>query len=72
MCEYCKKQFLMENIPINTNNDMSCTFGILAPGTKQVEIVLHINYREPKFIGTYGIPINYCPFCGEDLKNGLK
>lgn len=75
VCEFCEKTINNE-LPINTNMNLSKTFACIASGTTQKEIVIHINdianqyvndIENHKFKGTYGIPINFCPMCGRKL-----
>lgn len=72
MCDFCEK-LVNDMLPINTNMSLDTTFAVIARGAEQMEIVLHVCDRDRetghRFVGTYGIPITFCPICGNKVKS---
>lgn len=62
-CKWCSGQYIAEDIPIKSNADLSRTFCIIAQGSDKKEFVLSANRI------SYGIEIDFCPFCGRKLKD---
>ena len=63
-CKYCKNLNtcnIPEEIPINSNVDLSRTIAIIAHGATKPELILTGPF------GAHGIEIDYCPRCGEKL-----
>ena len=61
MCEYCKPR-TTQDLPINSNADISRVFALIADMGNGPEICV-----SNKGI-MYGIPITYCPKCGDKLR----
>lgn len=60
-CKFCTPRST-EQISVNTNVQDNVLLCLMAQGAKDVEIVLATDK------GVYGIPVKYCPFCGEPLQ----
>lgn len=63
-CVFCKKHAI-ENLPIISNCDVlsECFSALIADmGNDCKEIVIVHDAK------AFGIPINYCPICGRELK----
>ncbi len=64
MCKYCAGYFgkttESQCFKVNTNVD-GVSFAVIAKGDKKAEMVLSTEN------GVYGVEIDKCPKCGEDL-----
>lgn len=67
MCRFCKDRSL-ENVPIRTNCDIVADrfIALIADMGNGKEIVIHANGK------AYGIPVNFCPFCGQRFNGNEK
>ena len=63
MCKYCEDHSL-NGIPVRTNcNTVADRFiALIADMGNGKEIVIHSDGK------AYGIPLNFCPFCGERIE----
>lgn len=68
MCKYCKGYFGQTTesqcFKVNTNVEGN-SFVILAKGDKKAELVISTE------VGVFGIEIEKCPMCGEELNQNL-
>lgn len=63
MCKYCKDYSLL-SLPVRTNCNVlqECFTSLIADmGNGGKELVIHHNGK------ALGIPLNYCPVCGEKI-----
>lgn len=66
-CRFCKDwPEIAENLQMQTNEDITRSFAMIANGFRQKELILSIKGT------TYGVEIDFCPKCGRNLNPTLE